>query len=36
VTDKALEHSEVLGITQWFLSYSDEQSYVVAQVIAQA
>ena len=36
VTGKAFEHSEVLGITQWFLSYSDEQSYVVAQVIAQA
>ncbi len=36
VTGKALEHSNSQGITQWFLSYSDEQYYVVAQVIAQA
>ena len=36
VTDKALEYAHLLGITQWFLSYSDEQHYVVAQVIAQA
>lgn len=36
LTGGALKSSEAQGITHWHLSYSDEQEYVVAQVIAES
>lgn len=36
LTEGAKRVADQLGITHWHLSYSDEQQYVVAQVIAEA
>ena len=36
LTEGAKRIADQLGITHWHLSYSDEQQYVVAQVIAEA